>query len=123
MCPLFSKNQFNSNADANHWNDDDLVAATRVGSERALNERWSRHYERTCEVVAEIIRSREGLQVILQRTYGRLLLHLVSFSGESQLSTWLTQIAINSGLCFLGNGEAARKMSSASPKPANPDTH
>jgi DNA-directed RNA polymerase specialized sigma24 family protein len=96
MCSFFSRNQFNSNAYANQLNDDVLVAATRVGSEPVFSERWSRHCERTCGVIAQIIRIRENLQDILQRTYIRLLLHLVSFNGEAQLSTWLGQIAINS---------------------------
>jgi RNA polymerase sigma factor (sigma-70 family) len=100
MCSFCSRDQFDSIAFANHLNDDDLVAATRVGSELAFSEGFSRHCERTCGVVAQIIRNQEDLQDILQKTHIRLLLHLVSFNGEAQLSTWLTHIAINSALCL-----------------------
>jgi RNA polymerase sigma factor (sigma-70 family) len=101
MSSIISRDQFNSNASLKHLSDNDLVAQARVGNEQALTELWSRHGERTHRVVSRIIRNREDAKDILQETYMKVFLHLASFNGESQFSTWLTRIAINSAFMLL----------------------
>jgi RNA polymerase sigma-70 factor, ECF subfamily len=84
-----------------HLSDDNLVAHAKLGSEQAFIELWSRHGEHTRAVVGRIIRNREDAEDILQETYLKSFLHLVTFNGESQFATWLTRIAINSAFMLL----------------------
>jgi RNA polymerase sigma-70 factor, ECF subfamily len=84
-----------------HLSDDSLVGHAKLGNEQAFIELWSRHGERTRAVVARIIRNREDAEDILQETYLKSFLHLVTFNGESQFATWLTRIAINSAFMLL----------------------
>jgi RNA polymerase sigma factor (sigma-70 family) len=81
--------------------DEKLVAQAKLGSEPAFTELWSRHGERARNVVWRITRNREDAEDILQEAYLKSYLHLVSFNGESQFSTWLNRIAINAALMLL----------------------
>jgi RNA polymerase sigma-70 factor, ECF subfamily len=81
--------------------DENLVAQAKLGSEQAFTELWSRHGERVRSVIWRIIRNREDVEDILQEAYLKSFLHLVSFNGESQFSTWLSRIGINLALMLL----------------------
>jgi RNA polymerase sigma factor (sigma-70 family) len=81
--------------------DDNLVAQAKLGSEQAFTELWSRHGERVRNVVWRITRNREDAEDVLQEAYLKSFLHLISFNGDSQFSTWLSRIAINVALMLL----------------------
>lgn len=101
MSPTPSWNDFNPSPPRNQLREDDLIDQAREGSEQAFTELVSRHSERTRRVVSRIIRNREDAEDIMQETYMKLFLHLASFNGESQFSTWITRIAINSAFMLL----------------------
>lgn len=84
-----------------HVSDNNLVAEARLGSEQAFTELWSRHGERVRVVVWRITHNREDAEDVLQEAYLKSFLHLVSFNGNSQFSTWLNRIAINVALMLL----------------------
>jgi RNA polymerase sigma factor (sigma-70 family) len=81
--------------------DNNLVAQAKLGSEQAFTELWSRHGERVRNVVWRITRNREDAEDVLQEAYLKSFLHLVTFNGDSQFSTWLSRIAINVALMLL----------------------
>lgn len=84
-----------------HVSDNNLVAQAKLGNEHAFTELWSRHGERVRRVVWRITHNREDAEDVLQESYLKSFLHLVSFNGNSQFSTWLTRIAINAALVLL----------------------
>jgi RNA polymerase sigma factor (sigma-70 family) len=81
--------------------DEKLVAQAKLGSDQAFTELWSRHGERARSIVWRITRNKEDAEDILQEAYLKSYLHLVSFNGQSQFSTWLNRIAINAALMLL----------------------
>lgn len=101
MTPTLSYKQSERKTPVKCLCEDDLITLARAGSEQAFTELVSRHGERTRRIVSRIIRNREDAEDILQETYMKLFLHLASFNGKSQFSTWLSRIAINSALMLL----------------------
>jgi RNA polymerase sigma-70 factor, ECF subfamily len=87
-----------------HASDDDLVAHAKLGSDQGFTELWSRHGERMRHVNRGIIRNREDAEDILREAYLKSFLHLVSFNGESQFSTWLNRVAISTAPMLCGSG-------------------
>ena len=101
MRSALSSNQIRPIPMMKHTSDDNLVAQARLGSEQAFTELWNRYGERVRGVAWRITRNREDAEDVLQETYLQSFLHLVSFKGDSQFSTWLTRIAINAALVLL----------------------
>ena len=93
-----------------HLCDEDLVAHAKLGSEQALTELWNRHGGRVRSVVMRIIRNREDVEDVLQETYLKSFLHLISFNGDSKFSTWLVSIAINMALMLLRKRKRSREV-------------
>lgn len=84
-----------------HMSDDNLVDQARLGSDQAFTELWSRHGQRVRSVVWRITRNREDAEDVLQEAYLKSFLHLATFNGDSQFSTWLCRIAVNVALMLL----------------------
>lgn len=81
--------------------DDALVLAAQAGDGGAFSELWSRHSEMILRVLMGITRNREDAEDALQDTFLRAFAHLSKFEARAKFSTWLTRIAVNSGLMIL----------------------
>lgn len=75
--------------------DEQLVASSRAGDERAFDELVSRHARRTYGMVARILGDRASAEDVVQDTFVRAWRGLASFRGDAQFSTWLYRIAVN----------------------------
>lgn len=101
MRSTLPSNRIKSMSMLKHVSDDNLVAQAKLGSEPAFAELWSRHGERVRNVVWRITGNREDAEDVLQEAYLKSFLHLVTFNGDSQFSTWFSRIAINVALMLL----------------------
>ena len=79
--------------------DDELVAICRnvSGTERdaAVNELFSRHYERVARWCLRLTGDREAAADLAQDVFLKAHRHLASFQGSSRFSTWLYTIVRN----------------------------
>jgi RNA polymerase sigma-70 factor (ECF subfamily) len=78
--------------------DADLVPHARRGDELAIRTIIRRYNQRLYRSARAIVRNDAEAEDVVQATYVHAFTHLAAFRGESQLSTWLTRIAINEAL-------------------------
>jgi RNA polymerase sigma factor (sigma-70 family) len=81
--------------------DDALVLAAQAGDEGAFRELWIRHSQMIFRVLMRVTRNREDSEDALQETFLKAFAHLGNFEARAKFSTWLTRIAVNSGLMIL----------------------
>jgi RNA polymerase sigma-70 factor, ECF subfamily len=81
--------------------DDALVLAAQAGDENAFGELWIRHSGTILRVLMGLTRNREDAEDALQDTFMRAFAHLGTFEARAKFTTWLTRIAVNSGLMIL----------------------
>jgi RNA polymerase sigma-70 factor, ECF subfamily len=81
--------------------DEELVAAVRAGSHEAFEAIQKLYSNRLYKRILSITKNHEDSEDALQDAFLRAYLKIDSFEGRSQLSTWLTRIAINSALMCL----------------------
>jgi RNA polymerase sigma factor (sigma-70 family) len=92
-------------------NDEMLISAAKLGEEKAFVELWNRHSKKLLRTLLWVTKCREDAEDALQDTFLRAFSHVGSFDGRSQFSTWLTRIAINSGLMILRKERARPQVS------------
>ena len=78
-----------------------LVAATKLGDDRAFVELWRRHSNRVFKAAYAITGKREDAEDAIQDAWMKAFIHLNTFDGRAKFSTWLTRIAINSAFMVL----------------------
>jgi RNA polymerase sigma-70 factor, ECF subfamily len=78
-----------------------LLTAARAGSEMAFTELHALYGRRLYRKILSITGNHEDAEDALQDTLLHAYLAINSFEGRSKLSSWLTQIAINSALMTL----------------------
>jgi RNA polymerase sigma-70 factor (ECF subfamily) len=78
--------------------DADLVTLAREGDEAAIRAIIQRHNQRLFRTARAIIRNDAEAEDVVQAAYVQAFTNLAAFRGESQLSTWLTRIALNEAL-------------------------
>jgi RNA polymerase sigma-70 factor (ECF subfamily) len=78
-----------------------LVAATKLGDDRAFVELWRRHSNRVFKAAYAITGKREDAEDAIQDAWMKAYLHLNTFNGRAKFATWLTRIAMNSSLMIL----------------------
>ena len=88
-----------------------LVAAAKKGDAAAFEELVSRYESKIFRLTMNITRNREDAEDALQDCFLSGLLHLNDFDGRSQLSTWLTRIAINAALMKLRRNRYSKEVS------------
>ena len=81
--------------------DEVLVLAAQAGDESAFSELWIRHSEMILRVLMRVTRNREDAEDAMQEAFLKAFAHLGKFEARAKFSTWLTRIAINSGLMIL----------------------
>jgi RNA polymerase sigma-70 factor (ECF subfamily) len=78
-----------------------LVSAARAGDRNAFTELYERHSRKVLPTVYRITKNREDAEDAFQDAVLRAFVHLKSFEGRSNFTSWLTRIAINSALMLL----------------------
>lgn len=81
--------------------DGELVDATKAGDRQAFEELIARYERRVLAVAQRIVSNREDAEDVVQESFYKAFLHLGSFQGKSQFSTWLTRIAMNEAFMLL----------------------
>jgi RNA polymerase sigma factor (sigma-70 family) len=90
--------------------DSQLLSAAKRGDKAAFGELFERHAKKIFHSTLRITRNREDAEDALQDCFLSGLLHLNDFDGRSQLSTWLTRIAINAALMKLRRNRYSREV-------------
>ena len=89
----------------NHYSiaigDKSLVAAAKQGEHSAYVELCRRHSRRALNIVLRITRNVDDAEDIVQESFVKGFMHLSSFDGRSEFSTWFTKIAINNAFMHL----------------------
>jgi RNA polymerase sigma-70 factor (ECF subfamily) len=91
--------------------DDLLVAAAKSGDHPAFAELWTRHSKTAFNMAYRITGNLNDAEDVVQDTGMKAFVHLKSFHGRAQFSTWLTSIAINSALAILRRKRARPETS------------
>jgi RNA polymerase sigma-70 factor, ECF subfamily len=91
--------------------DEVLVAAAKLGDHQAFWELWTRHSSRAFKATYRITGNREDAEDAIQDAWMNAYLHLKTFDGRAQFTTWLTRIAINSSLMILRRKRARPETS------------
>jgi RNA polymerase sigma-70 factor (ECF subfamily) len=81
--------------------DEVLIAAAKSGDRPAFLELWKRHSNRAYKTAYRITGNRCDAEDAFQDAWMKAYIHLKTFDGRAQFSTWLTRIAINSSLMIL----------------------
>jgi RNA polymerase sigma-70 factor, ECF subfamily len=92
-----------------------LVAAARGGDAAAFEELVRRHERRLRRVAQRITRNREDAEDTVQGSLLQAFVHLRSFRGDSQFSTWLTRIVINEALMNVRRNQRKNQVSLSEP--------
>ena len=90
--------------------DSHLLSAAKKGDQAAFGQLFERHSKKIFHSTLRITRNREDAEDALQDCFLSGLLHLNDFDGRSQLSTWLTRIAINAALMKLRRNRYSREV-------------
>jgi len=78
-----------------------LVSRAMSGDLAAFDHLCKLHSPRLRRMIYQITRNREDADDALQDCLMQAFVHLTSFDGRAQFSTWLTRIAVNSALMLL----------------------
>ena len=78
--------------------DDELVRLARAGDGGAIRTLYQRHAQRVFAVVRRMAGDDALAEDWAQEAWVRVIRALPTFRGESQFSTWLHRIAVNSAL-------------------------
>src|ERR1700751_5122505 len=88
-----------------------LVTRAQSGEHLAYGELCRRHRALVFRTAFRIIRNTEDAEDILQDSWMRVFIHIRSFDGRSEFSTWLTRIAVNSALTMIRSRRKHREVS------------
>ena len=83
------------------WGDELLVSAAKAGDRRAFVELYERHSRKVLPTIYRITKNREDAEDAFQDAVLRAFVHIKSFEGRANFTSWLTRIAINSALMLL----------------------
>jgi RNA polymerase sigma factor (sigma-70 family) len=112
-----SKRSANASSDEhNAVNDARLVAIAKSGDRSAFDELYKRHSEKMFHTTRRITRNREDAEDAVQECFLNAFVHLKSFDGRSQFSTWLTRIAVNAALMKLRKKRCRRETPIENPE-------
>src|ERR1700752_343914 len=91
-----------------------LVEAGQPGHSTAFATVSARYRQYLFRAAHRITRSREDAEDAVQDALLRAFVHIRDFDGRSSFATWLTRIAINSGLMLLRKKRSAPEISTDS---------
>jgi RNA polymerase sigma-70 factor (ECF subfamily) len=91
----------------------EIVSRVQRGETNAFEDLVRRHGRRVHLTLAGILRNDEDLEDAVQDTFIKAFQHIGSFQGRSSFLTWLTRIAINTGLQRLRGRRDVESLDSA----------
>lgn len=94
--------------------DPELLARTTQGDRRAFDELMRRHENRVFGVCLRILRQREAALDAVQDTFITVFRKAGQFRGDSQFSTWLYRVAVNT--CYDQIRRTQRRPADALPE-------
>src|SRR3989441_9815037 len=77
-----------------------LVRRAKDGDERALATLCERHAPRVEKLAQHLLRDPEDARDAAQESLAKLCVRIKQFRGESQFSTWLHRLVVNTGRDF-----------------------
>ena len=92
-------------------NDEVLVCAARSGDSGAFVELYERHSKKVLPRIYRITKNREDAEDAFQDAVLRAFVHIRSFEGRSNFTSWLTRIAMNSALMVLRRRKSGKEIS------------
>ena len=87
--------------DVDKGRDSVLVLAAKRGNVRAFEDLVIRHEQKIFSMAQRITNNREDAEDVVQETFQKAFLHLDTFQEKSQVSSWLTRIAMNEAFMLL----------------------
>jgi RNA polymerase sigma-70 factor, ECF subfamily len=95
----------------------ELIARCRRGEAQAWDELFDLHYAAAGRFVFQLAPdfSREDVEEICQETFLSVIRNLASFSGRSQLQTWVFRIAANKARDYRDRRRAAKRGGGQTP--------
>jgi RNA polymerase sigma-70 factor (ECF subfamily) len=91
--------------------DEWLVGAAKDGNVYAFGELRDRHFRSILRTTYRITRNWEDAEDALQDSFLKAFIHLNSFEGRSNFSSWVTRIAINTSLMILRKKRTSKELS------------
>ncbi|MBI0409238.1 MAG: RNA polymerase sigma factor RpoE [Nitrosospira sp.] len=79
----------------------DLVKRAQRGDRHTFDMLVVKHQRKIAQVISRYIKSSQDVEDVTQETFIKAYRGINSFRGESQFSTWLHRIAVNTALHFL----------------------
>jgi RNA polymerase sigma-70 factor (ECF subfamily) len=92
--------------------DPELLALAAAGGEEAFADLVRRHQDKVLALAYRYSRDRQDAEDLAQEIFFKVWRHARSFRGESQFSTWLYRLAVNTCLNF-----KQREKSRPTPQP------
>lgn len=89
----------------------ELVDAARSGDEEAFLQLWNHHSKRLFGTILRIVKIREDAEDLLQEACLNSFINIQRFDGRSQISTWITRIAINAAFMALRRRRVRQELS------------
>lgn len=90
--------------------DSEVVSAAQAGSCEAFSELHALYSRRLYKTIIAITKNPADAEDALQETFLRVYSAIHTFEGRSNIYSWLTRIAINSGLMILRRRRARAEM-------------
>src|SRR4029077_12910316 len=106
-------------SDLRAWSEEHLIAAAKTGRRAPFGELCERHMKQVSYVTRRIIRNREDAEDAAQECFLSTFVNLKDFDRRSQLSPWLTRIAINAALMKIPKNRRAREVPIEEPTPSS----
>src|ERR1700677_5216389 len=78
--------------------DKGLVAVAKLGDRSAFAELWKSHSRTAYTKVYQITKNQAATEDVIQDAWIKAFIHLNTFDGRANFSTWLTRIALHSAL-------------------------
>jgi RNA polymerase sigma-70 factor (ECF subfamily) len=100
-----------------------LLAKIQAGDPSVLEDVMRRYNQRLYRVARSIVQDDAAAEDVLQLAYIQAFTHLPQFAGRSQLSTWLTRIAIREAIRHRRKAQQLARREDTSQGPIMSDAH
>lgn len=93
------------------WDEQDVVARARGGSETAFDQLVGRHEQKVLRLAQNITRNREDAEDVVQNAFVKAFRNLPDFRGDSSFYTWLVRITVNEALMKIRRSRSHKEVS------------
>jgi RNA polymerase sigma-70 factor, ECF subfamily len=93
------------------WDEQDVVARAKSGSETAFDQLVERHERRVLHLAQNITRNHEDAEDVVQNAFVKAFQNLPDFRGDSTFYTWLVRITVNEALMKIRRSRSHKEVS------------